>query len=423
MASHTAEQHDLAEPLMLEKIDQLFACGAGELVGSILRKEHGLCTRFATQIVLRRAVREQILVSIIPARDASTEHCQRVKKWGRTLPALDHDTVKEIMDEVHEEMGLSSSDRVDGKRAPTFSLDVLRLENCGPDQEHLNVIDVPGIFKSTTEGVGVRTKADIQLVRNMVKGYMDNPRSVMLAVLPTSVDLATQEILELARSWTGRFAHTCASGKDDEHATTPRWSDDAPTGGTEALISPALPITTPGTASPTAPSFPLSLPAALDAPAEGKLESQEDSSVVRPASGTDDEPSGTTITAESMSPDAVATEFVSLDMASTTSNFASTGETSLGITTSLSATSQSGVNPSLELLFDSPIALAELRKALLSPPLEGIGTRVSPKEAHVSEQTRPRHEALLNVESNVGSSDAGSGDETSSPLLRRRVAV
>jgi len=55
---------------------------------------------------------------------------------------------------------------------------------------------LPGIFKSTTEGV--TTKADIKLVRKLVKGYMDNPRFVMLAVLPASVDLATQEILELA---------------------------------------------------------------------------------------------------------------------------------------------------------------------------------------------------------------------------------
>jgi hypothetical protein len=90
-------------------------------------------------------------------------------------------------------MGLSSNSD-DGSRKPTFSNDVLRLEISGPEQEHLSVIDVPGIFKSTTEGVTI--KADIQLVRNMVKGYMDNPRSVMLAVVPASIDLATQEILE-----------------------------------------------------------------------------------------------------------------------------------------------------------------------------------------------------------------------------------
>ena len=92
-------------------------------------------------------------------------------------------------------MGLSG-DGDETERKPTFSNDVLRLEVSGPDQEHLSVIDVPGIFKSTTDGV--TTKADIKLVRKMVKDYMDNPRSVMLAVVPANVDVATQEILELA---------------------------------------------------------------------------------------------------------------------------------------------------------------------------------------------------------------------------------
>lgn len=92
-------------------------------------------------------------------------------------------------------MGLSG-DCDNTQRKPTFSRDVLRLEISGPDQEHLSVIDVPGIFKSTTEGL--TTKSDILLVRNMVKAYMENPRSVMLTVIPSNVDIATQEILELA---------------------------------------------------------------------------------------------------------------------------------------------------------------------------------------------------------------------------------
>jgi hypothetical protein len=55
-------------------------------------------------------------------------------------------------------MGLSGDDGETERRA-TFSNDVLRFEISGPDQEHLSVIDVPGIFKSTTDGV--TTKADI----------------------------------------------------------------------------------------------------------------------------------------------------------------------------------------------------------------------------------------------------------------------
>ncbi len=77
-----------------------------------------------------------------------------------------------------------------------FSTDVLRLEIGGPDQEHLSVIDVPGLFQRHKEGV--TTKADIELVKRMVEGYMSNPRSVMLTVIPSNVDIATQGILENA---------------------------------------------------------------------------------------------------------------------------------------------------------------------------------------------------------------------------------
>jgi len=92
-------------------------------------------------------------------------------------------------------MGVSSPGDITSEKQ-TFSRDVLRMEISGPEQEHLSVIDVPGIFKNTT--TGVTTKTDIALVRDIVTGYMDNPRSVMLTVIPANVDVATQEILELA---------------------------------------------------------------------------------------------------------------------------------------------------------------------------------------------------------------------------------
>lgn len=85
------------------------------------------------------------------------------------------------------------------KERKTFSDDVLKIEICGPNQQHLSVIDVPGIFKKTTPGV--TTKTDINLVRNMVASYMKNPRAAILAVIPANVDIATQEILEMAEEY------------------------------------------------------------------------------------------------------------------------------------------------------------------------------------------------------------------------------
>jgi len=87
------------------------------------------------------------------------------------------------------EMGVgSTNDQVQR----TFSQDVLRLEISGPTQEHFSVIDVPGIFKRTTQGV--TTKDDMNMIDEMVRGYMSNPRSIMLTVVPCNVDIATQEI-------------------------------------------------------------------------------------------------------------------------------------------------------------------------------------------------------------------------------------
>jgi hypothetical protein len=91
----------------------------------------------------------------------------------------------------------------------TFSNDVFRLEICGPDEDHLSVIDVPGIFKNTTPGL--TSKTDIQLARDMVLEYMRNPRSIMLTVVPANVDIATQEIIELARTRPRRTMNTWCS--------------------------------------------------------------------------------------------------------------------------------------------------------------------------------------------------------------------
>ncbi len=93
-------------------------------------------------------------------------------------------------------MGLSDQQSNVSVPQRTFSDDVLRLEVCSPKEEHLSIIDVPGIFKKTTQGL--TTKSDMEMVRSMVHTYMQKPRSVMLVVIPANVDIATQEILEMA---------------------------------------------------------------------------------------------------------------------------------------------------------------------------------------------------------------------------------
>ena len=94
-------------------------------------------------------------------------------------------------------------ERVEGMK--TFSDDVLKIELSGPDRENLSIIDIPGIFRNVTENV--TTEEDIQLVNNMVRSYIRDERTIILAVVPANVDIATQEILRV-RSLDG-FAEIC----------------------------------------------------------------------------------------------------------------------------------------------------------------------------------------------------------------------
>ncbi|KAI7226070.1 hypothetical protein KC330_g8942 [Hortaea werneckii] len=142
-----AEQYGLGDTAMLEKVDKLFACGVGDLVNlpqivvvgdqssgksSVLEglinkplpRDSGLCTRFATQIVFRRAFEERVVVSIVPSLESSQQHRQSIEAW---VADLDTNTFSQIMQEAHEQMGLIGDGTTATPRS-TFSDDVLRLE-------------------------------------------------------------------------------------------------------------------------------------------------------------------------------------------------------------------------------------------------------------------------------------------------------
>lgn len=167
------------------------------LTGLPYPRDNKLCTRFATQITFRRAPATKFAVSVIPAVNAQPEYAEKLRKWKKDdLKSFDSETFAAVLREVYELMGLGESESAYGDVKKTFADDVLKIEICGPDQQHLSVIDVPGIFRKKTSGV--TTQADMDMVKSMVLSYMQNPRSAMLAVIPANVDIGTQEILDMA---------------------------------------------------------------------------------------------------------------------------------------------------------------------------------------------------------------------------------
>jgi hypothetical protein len=88
-----------------------------------------LCTRFATELILRRKPTTGIDISISPGSERREEEKAeiRARTYTGTLNSLD---LGRVVEDAKEVMGLNKGNKV-------FSTDILRVEVSGPSQPHL----------------------------------------------------------------------------------------------------------------------------------------------------------------------------------------------------------------------------------------------------------------------------------------------
>lgn len=154
------------------------------------RKEN-LCTRFATEIILRRSSKSTISITITPDKLRPKAEQSKLKSFTRSIE--DFKQLPDIIEEATEAMGLGA---VGGANSRAFSRDVLSVQIEGPDRPQLTLVDLPGLIHSTTKA---QTEADKELILNLVKEYMNNERTIILAVVSAKNDYANQVVLEHAR--------------------------------------------------------------------------------------------------------------------------------------------------------------------------------------------------------------------------------
>jgi GTPase SAR1 family protein len=146
-----------------------------------------LCTRFATELILRRALTVGVSVSIVPNQDRSEAECQRLSGFRQSLTNFDE--LPTLIEKAKDFMGVSAT-------SSAFSNDALRVEISGPTQQHLTIVDLPGLIHSENKQ---QTSADVALVLSMVQQYMANRRSIILAVMSAKNDYANQIVTKLAK--------------------------------------------------------------------------------------------------------------------------------------------------------------------------------------------------------------------------------
>jgi GTPase SAR1 family protein len=147
-----------------------------------------LCTRFPTELVLRKTTQVGVSVSIVPDHSHNETERASLNNFRETLDSFH--ALPDLIENAKKAMAIGSFGRA-------FSKDLLRIEISGPDRPHLTIVDLPGLIHSETKQ---QSAADVELVQDVVKSYMKEPRSIILAVVSAKNDYANQIVLKLARA-------------------------------------------------------------------------------------------------------------------------------------------------------------------------------------------------------------------------------
>ncbi|MCJ1311364.1 hypothetical protein MMC25_005035 [Agyrium rufum] len=155
-------------------------------------RNDNLCTRYATEIILRLATRESIVIRIIPDQNRPSHEQEIIRAFAGRI--TDFDELPALMIEANRVIGIEGKE---GAPARAFARDVLSIEIAGPNRPQLTVVDLPGLIQNDTKGV---TEADIQLVTDITTHYISQPRTICLAVVSALNDYANQSILRRVRN-------------------------------------------------------------------------------------------------------------------------------------------------------------------------------------------------------------------------------
>ncbi|RWA06466.1 hypothetical protein EKO27_g8647 [Xylaria grammica] len=158
-------------------------------------RNDNLCTRFATEISLRRGPSDTLTIRIIPDEARSPNEKQSIKAFVESI--TDFRDLPRVMDLAMVAMGIANKDEPD-TLAPTraFARDTLSIEIEGPSRPQLTLVDIPGLIHASTKGV---SDADVALVAEITEHYISQPRTICLAVISAANDVANQTILTKVR--------------------------------------------------------------------------------------------------------------------------------------------------------------------------------------------------------------------------------
>jgi interferon-induced GTP-binding protein Mx1 len=137
----------------------------------------GLVTRCPIRMVMKRATGSEVWsAKVSTSLDSRPRVVHDIEELSRTMDSL----MRELCTGTN-----------------TFSTESVIIELVSPDAFDLTVVDLPGIIRTVTAGQNVTV---IEQVNRLIKSFLVDKRTIILAVVPANQDIATVDILERAQS-------------------------------------------------------------------------------------------------------------------------------------------------------------------------------------------------------------------------------
>ncbi|KFZ23760.1 hypothetical protein V502_01761 [Pseudogymnoascus sp. VKM F-4520 (FW-2644)] len=153
-----------------------------------------VCTKFATEIILRHyAETSRITATIIRTSARSEPDKVLLRAYSKEL-----DDFAELPGVISEAASLMRIRGHGVNEGPAFAADVLRIEVVGDTGLHLTLVDLPGLIAVENDE---QTEEDIALVDTLVDAYLKSSRTIILAVVQANNDIANQSIIRRARKF------------------------------------------------------------------------------------------------------------------------------------------------------------------------------------------------------------------------------
>lgn len=160
------------------------------ITGTPFPRDAGACTRFATEIRLRRAAETSLNVSIIPDKNRDLKAQEALRSFGGNVG--NNMNFEQLM---RYAVDLIAPKNIPGRFA---ARDILVVEKRGPDMPLLTLVDLPGLVRNANND---QSLDDIKTIESLCERYMKSSRTIILAVVGGNSDYVQAPILTKARQY------------------------------------------------------------------------------------------------------------------------------------------------------------------------------------------------------------------------------